>query len=203
MLIPSHFSKLHQSLHLFRTNELPLLLCELKQNGFIPAACCDDYILWQCFIDQLLENEIQVLKGGAESMSGNKSRTLTRVEQNAIRYTAGSVIQKLENKCRHDCVMKECLWGMLQEEHDYNQDSSEQWLEATDRGGLYYITDTAFDLFVEIEVFVYLQLSQSQQQNLDQLQKSACGDPDILTAWSECIINIDNTPKKRNCCKRL
>ena len=90
--------------------------------------------------------------------------------------------------------MKECLWGMLQEEHDYNQDSFE-WLEATDRGGLYYITDTAFDLFVEIEVFVYSHLSQSQQQNLDQLQKSACGDPDILTAWSECIINIDNTPK--------
>ena len=90
--------------------------------------------------------------------------TLTRVEQNAIRKTAGFVIRKLENKCRHDCVMKECLWGLLQEEHDYNQDSSEEWLEATDRGGLYYITDTVFDLFVEIEVFVYSHLSQSQQQ---------------------------------------
>ena len=73
MLIPSHFAKLHQSLHLFRTNELPLLLCELKQNGSIPAACCDDYILWQCIIDQLLENEIQVLKGGAESMSADNT----------------------------------------------------------------------------------------------------------------------------------
>ena len=71
MLIPSHFAKLHQSLHLFRTNELPLLLCE--QNCSIPAACCDDYILWQCIIDQLLENEIQVLKGGAESMSADNT----------------------------------------------------------------------------------------------------------------------------------
>ena len=48
--------------------------------------------MWQCIIDQLLENEIQVLNGGAESMSADKSQTLTRVEQNAIRYTAGSVI---------------------------------------------------------------------------------------------------------------
>ena len=102
-----------------------------------------------------VEYELKVFQNRADSTPTNMSRTLTHIEQNAIRYAAGSVIWKLEQKCRHDKILKKCLWNLLQEECDYNQDSSEQWLETTDRGGLYYITDTAYDLFVELEIFVY------------------------------------------------
>ena len=57
--------------------------------------------------------------------------------------------------------MKECLYGLLKEEGEDDPDSTEQWIETTDRGGLYYITDNVFELFIEVEIFVFHHLSQS------------------------------------------
>ena len=106
---------------------------------------------------------------------------LSHVEQNGIRHAAGSVIRKLETKYKGDKALMECLLC----EVEYKQDSTEQWLETTDRGGLYYITDIAFDLFIEIEIFVYdCLLSQKERQNL---VESACSKSNILDAWSECM----------------
>uniref|UniRef100_A0A1X7TFE9 Uncharacterized protein n=1 Tax=Amphimedon queenslandica TaxID=400682 RepID=A0A1X7TFE9_AMPQE len=88
--------------------------------------------------------------------------------------------------------MKECLYGLLKDEGEDDPDSTENWIETTDRGGLHYITDLAFELFVEIEIFVYHQLSQSQQQTTHELTSSACRDPDILQVWGKCIIEYDD-----------
>ena len=115
--------------------------------------------MWQCYIDKLLENELASVK--RKSSVTSKSRVLTQVEQNAIRYAAGSVIRKLGKKWRNDYNMKECLYGLLKEEGEDDPDSTEQWIETTDRGGLYYITDNVFELFIEVEIFVFHHLSQS------------------------------------------
>ena len=168
---------------MFRTNVLPLLLSQLKDKSAVPSTCCDDYILWQCIIDKLLENELRIVKDTRPS--SKPPRVLSHVEQNGIRYAAGSVIRKLETKYKGDKALMECLCVLLKEEVEYKQDSTEQWLETTDRGGLYYITDTAFDLFIEIEIFVYdCLLSQKERPNL---VESACSKSNILDAWSECM----------------
>ena len=114
---------------------MPLWSSELKTEPIIPGSCCDDYILWQCCIDKILEKELCVLKGTNNSIS--KPRILNHVDQNAIWYAAGSVMRKLQKKWASDHVVQEFLCGLLQLECDECQDSTEQWLEATDRGGLY------------------------------------------------------------------
>ena len=97
----------------------------------------------------------------------------------------------------HDIAINECLNGLLQDKSDIvdNQDSSEHWLKATDRGGLYYITDLAFELFIEVKVFTYDKLSQMEQVNLDELYTSAYRDPDIIRVWRECVLDIEETEK--------
>ena len=192
MLLPSKFKKLHQQLHIFRSNVLPLWLSERKTELIIPESCCDDYILWQCCIDKILERELSELK---ESNSISKPRVLNHVEQNAMRYAAGSVMQKLQKKWASDQVVQECLCGLLQLECDDCQDSAERWLEATDRGGLYYINDMAYELFVEVEILVYHHLSKGHQQHRDELLRIACLDADILSVWSTCTVDIDDTAK--------
>ena len=61
ILLPTNFSRLHKSLHFFRTNDLPQWLSELKEKS-IPESCCTDYILWQCYIDRLVENEMSLVR---------------------------------------------------------------------------------------------------------------------------------------------
>ena len=164
-------------------------------NDSIPSCCCKDFVLWQCCIEKLLEKELSVSK----DQRPPKPRILSHVEQNAVRYTAGSVIKKVikKRKHMHDIAINECLNGLLQDKSDIvdNQDSSEHWLKATDRGGLYYITDLAFELFIEVEVFTYDKLSQMEQVNLDELYTSACRDPDIIRVWRECVLDIEETEK--------
>ena len=63
-------------------------------------------------------------------------------------------------------------------------DSSQPWLNASDRGGLIHISDVGLDLFVEIEVFVYDHLMEKDVRDMDTLKFMACEDPDILSIWS-------------------
>ena len=125
----------------------------------------------------------------------SKARVLSHVEQNAIRYAAGSVIRKLQLKWKSDLDIQECLCVLLQLEEEDCRDSSEQWIETTDRGGLYYINDVAYELFVEIELLVYQQLSQDQQIGITELLRIACTDQDILGVWATCTVDINDATK--------
>lgn len=156
LLLPtSNFMKFHQNFHEFRSEILPNMLSELDRQA-IPNCCCDDYILWQCYIEKILEKELAVSKVSISA----KPRVLTHVEQNAVRYTAGSVVRKFIWKYRHNTIFKDCLDTLLFPDGSVDsQDSSENWLKATDRGGLKYVTDLGFELFVEVEIFTYQKLS--------------------------------------------
>uniref|UniRef100_A0A1X7TZ21 Uncharacterized protein n=1 Tax=Amphimedon queenslandica TaxID=400682 RepID=A0A1X7TZ21_AMPQE len=190
LLLPTNFMKFHQNFHEFRSEILPNMLSELMDRQEIPNCCCDDYILWQCYIEKILEKELAVSKVSILA----KPRVLTHVEQNAVRYVAGSVVRKLITKYRHNTIFKECLDALLFQKSDVtvdSQDSSEDWLKATDRGGLKYVTDLGFELFVEVEIFTYQQLS--NKENVEEIHKLACKNEDILRVWSECVIDIEET----------
>ena len=120
---------------------------------------------------------------------------LNHVEQNAIWYAAGSVMQKLQKKWASDYVVQEFLYELLQLECDECQDSTEQWLEATDRGGLYYINDMAYELYIEVEILVYHHLTKGHPQHRNDLLSIACRDPDILSVWTTCTVDINDTEK--------
>ena len=44
------------------------------------------------------------------------------------------------------------------------------WLNASDRGGLFHISDVGLDLFMEIEVFVYDHLMEKDVRDMDTLK---------------------------------
>ena len=61
-------------------------------------------------------------------------RSLTHVEQNAVWYTAGFVIWKLLERKSLEYEKRECLHGLVKDMCS-DEDSSEQWLRTTNRGG--------------------------------------------------------------------
>ena len=87
-------------------------------------------------------------------------KQLTCVEENAIRYTGGSVLRKILKKyeCQktdvaHQCVtaLKEMV-GKLSSCQRY--DRSCEYVNSIDCGGLYHIQDPVNEMFVAIELIV-------------------------------------------------
>lgn len=196
-MIPSKLSKFQVNLHHFRAYDLPQLLIVEDTQHRLPSTCCSDFILWQCVIDEIIAKELQVSRCTSESTT--KPRIVSHVEQNAIRYSAGYVIRKQLQKKKLDMETKECLERLLRDRDDETEnDSSDKWLRTTDRGGLYHITDMAFELFTEIEIATYNQLSKKESSDTESLYKKACADPDVLSAWGECSIDIDSNDKQNS-----
>ncbi len=96
----------------------------------------------------------------------SSQRKLTNVEENAIRYTAGFVIRKVENKYARkktdearQCVtaLREMAGKLSKSQH--HQHNSCEYINLIDRGGLYHIQDPVYDMFVTIELIVNEKLS--------------------------------------------
>ena len=124
----------------------------------------------------------------------HKRRILSHIEQNAVRHTAGYVVRKLIEKNKFDNEINECLKSLLLQNGDeISDDTSTQWLQTTDRGGLYHVTDEAFEFFTEIELVTYNYLT---KMNIDSVKKTICDDPYVLHAWADCSIDIESSDKQ-------
>ena len=81
---------------------------------------------------------------------------LTENERNALRYTAGYICRHLRTQLeRGNHLMKEelilCLMELTKDKDSGKGDSDEEWTVRTDRGGLWYVKNTTYLLFVAIE----------------------------------------------------
>jgi hypothetical protein len=165
-------------------------LSEIKSTGVLPSEVCDNFILWQCLLDVIVKRHLSV-STRSETSIHRKPRILSIVEQNAIRYTAGAVIRKLFEKSVSEQQIS-CLHGFLKRKDESNvsdDDTSETWIKFIDRGGLYSVTDVAFDLFIEIEDFTYHHLQLKEPvKNLSQL---ATQNAQIMAALRPCVIDSD------------
>ena len=89
-------------------------------------------------MEHLIKEHFPVTEHAAES-----SATLDYEEHNAIRYTAGYVLRALQNKIdRSSHPLKVELALSLEELKEEGNDlthSSEEWLQAIDRGGLVHV----------------------------------------------------------------
>ena len=84
---------------------------------------------------------------------------------------------------------------MKSENNEADDDSSTVWLSNTNRGGLKSITDLAFELFVELEQFVYQHLTSMNKEDtasMDELYAAGTEYPDILRVWEQCILDSEN-----------
>ena len=180
---PAVLPRLQQNLHLFRAYEIPKLAEDLPSS-------CQDLILWQCVVDIILEEELTKLETTTIHHSEKTRRKLSPVEQNAIRYTAGSVIRKLLDKYKLNTSLTKVLNGMLKDEID-DDDTTEIWLGSVDRGSLLYITDSVLEVFIEIETLVYSHLIDEDYEDMDSLQSSICEDDNVQRAWAVCVDTVD------------
>ena len=91
-----------------------------------------------------------------ESSSSHAVEPLTNNEGNALRYTAGYICRHLRKQLErgnHD--MKEelvlCLMELTTNKDSHATNTDEEWTRRVDRGGLWYVKNTTYLLFVAIE----------------------------------------------------
>ena len=142
---------------------------------------------------------------GIDQSSDTAARALSEIEKNAVRYTAGYVIRKLEEKFskQQSQESKECkaallvMAGKLNTRDSREQEhSSNKWINIVNRGGLYFVEDVVYDLFVTIESLVDSKLSQIMKEcgkGIEQVKKEnlawVCKDEDVQGIWNQISPN--------------
>ncbi len=183
---------------MFQAYELSQLL---ETYSDVPAN--SDFTVWQCIIDKVFNKQFfEQTSSTSHPSSSTAPRTLTRVEENAVRYTAGFVLRKLlckyrKQKSSHAGEFVECLQSLVmtdsEESHD-QPDLSDTWLEKVDRGGLYKITGMGHRLFREIELASYKLLeqnfSQKSKTTTDEICQVVLEDSDVQFLWAIMAVDV-------------
>ena len=199
--VTSKLDKLYCLFHQFSVGESYRLLSESEKKTGLKIS----EILWQILIEKefmcFLSRHLIAPSVENASQVPDSARTLSNIEMNAIRYTAGYVMRKVEEKYAkkktkeaHECaVALQMLAGKLhndpQREHE---DPTQKWVNMVNRGGLYIVEDAIYDLFVSIELIVDSKLSEIIKncgEGIEQVQKSnlawVCEDEEVQSIWSQ------------------
>ncbi len=162
-------------------------------------------ILWQLIVEKefvyYLNTHLVPEKIYQSSTVDNDPRELSFIEKNAVRYTAGFVIHKLLERYKKvntkegiECVavLNDMGRKMKTDEPAGEQDNSTtKWLKQANRGGLCFVEDIVYDLFVTIELIVNAKLSEIFHQcgkGIEQVNKDnlswVCEDEDVQCTWN-------------------
>ena len=117
----------------------------------------------------------------------------------ALRYAAGYVVRHVLKKIRasnlphKDDLIKCCQRLVKTHSSDDTENTAEEWTDLVDRGGLYHVKETTFQLFVALEDEVRKYLGQLSSPNAmrvkDRFISSLCDCEDVLFCW--CITAAD------------
>jgi hypothetical protein len=166
----------------------------MKEDS-LPDSIKKDMVLWQCVADKLIEALLDEEMTTSQPKSMERCR-LTMVEENAIRYAGGFVIRKLLKK-NEDL---QCLKCLLEDSASITDSDSfleytKLWLKTTDRGGLCHISDTCFELLIEIEQCVYCNLQRNfttqDKASVQEIEQIALRDNDVKSIWNHCLLDVD------------
>ena len=168
--VSSKLSKLYSLFHQFSVKEgYELCYSFEKEMKLQPVS----EILWQLLLETVFKCFLTTALASTNNQPDEvvmNPRILSPIEENAIRYTAGYVIHKLENKYSAkkkkeniECATALKIMGTkLQqtEEPVPQEDMSTKWTNLVNRGGLLLVKDHVYDLFLAIEFLVEEKLSQ-------------------------------------------
>ena len=139
---------------------------------FYLLRCLPDFILqWTAFLSEcqipvkpvlyqhltdiifktLLQNHFRILQ-----LETDNSMDSTNNERSALRYASGYICRHLRKKFeRENHDLKEemilCLASLVKDSNSEECGTDEEWLELMDRGGLYHVKETTFQLFCAIK----------------------------------------------------
>jgi len=127
-------------------------------NDFLKAAGVNPTpTLYQHLITLLFNDEVSQ-KVKVESLSPYYDKPLTENECNALRYTAGYVcchlrkqLERANHKLKEELVL--CLMELTicKDTTAITGNTNEEWTIRVDRGGLWYVINTTYLLFVAVE----------------------------------------------------
>ena len=74
--------------------------------------------MWQCIVDRIVTIELLAVTSTKSQTRHTDFRRLSPIEENAIRYIAGSVMKKVVQKYHSDSEVVHCLNSMLKDSDD-------------------------------------------------------------------------------------
>ena len=147
-------------------------------------------LITQHMFEQLVVKRFAVAEAEKDSVT-----SLTHIEKNVLRYTAGYVcrtvkkdVEKSKRKDKEELLF--CLMELSGDEGDEDR-GTEDWTNARDRGGLWHISDMAFDLFcaIEEEVRCHLILGEMTEGMKENIMTAVIESDDVLFQW--CMFGAD------------
>ena len=209
--IGSWREKAQSEFHQLRISLLPSLWRQFLEEQNPDVCEVTDQLLSQSLCQKIFDHEMmnrlrQVQERAAKKDSERPSIRLTSEEENALRYTAGSVpfclLKKYETRVSEDAVYKfvRCLQSMgVQDEeadgdHSYTfSDYTSVWLQRNDRGHLFKISDETYRLFCSFELIIRRVLPQQLKSSTSTKEKiisSISDDPEVQEQWSSLAEEI-------------
>ncbi len=193
------------------------------RNGFEMCSTCEKAIglniheiLWQRLMEkeflQLISTKLSPTESGTEE-SSQVNRTLSLIESNAVRYTAGFIVRKVEQKfseiktmeaTEFTAALKEMAGKLKIKEPVDQQHPSCKWINLVDRGGLYHVQDIIYDIFITIKHFVDNKLSKilkNRGESIECLQKHNLSwvleEEEVQSVWSQVTLTLIEDESRR------
>ena len=166
-------------------------------------------MFWQLLMEKEFIAIVTKQQASQSGVSTSSPRKLTYIEENAVRYTAGYIIRKLEGKysrikteeAAECCTALQEMGGKVKSKVPSEHQSCD-WTKLTDRGGLYHVEDLVYELFVTIELIVDKELStifSTKGEGLEKVKKDklswVCNDEDVQFLW--CMISPATIEEER------
>ena len=141
--------------------------------------------------------------------SESQVQPLTYQEQNVVRYIAGAACHSVRDRVSRmkKCEMKERMLiavGDLEGERssESTASSSTDWLKAVDRGGLFHVTDEAYDFFCSMELLVRTVFNVQNVTNIDDstkklIRSKVLDDEDLMDMWEELMEEVESSEASR------
>ena len=160
--------------------------------------------LVQQYVNQELFSSMVKSRCGSCSTVATKAASMTKEEENIVRYASGYVPYSLMKKHERNVTEKsaffvECLSSMaVNGEEESFLEYTREWSSKVNRGGLFEINDTSFTVFREIELCIRDKLSSTLASftahpgTKDQLVKEAFEDSDVQFYWSLLSTDIED-----------
>lgn len=155
-------------------------------------------VLYQHLTDEvfkiLIKRHFQIVH-----LEQDASSEIETNEGNALRYVAGYVCRHLHKKIeKENHEFKEeivsCLMQLVRDKNSQECETDEQWTKRVDRGGLWYVKETTFQLFCAIEYQIRAILNQlkkpSQPSKAEMIQK-VMSDGDVQFYWIIASADFD------------
>ena len=128
----------------------------------------------------------------SKSISDATSPHLTRIEENTLRYVAGYVCRKVKRQLecsKHDNKDNMILYLMeLNGDENDEERGTEDWTNLLDRGELWHVSDTAYNLFYAIEEEVRSHLVPDLEAQMYNIYHNVCYDAQQRSPFSVVFV---------------